>query len=200
MPVIADVVLHNFIMDGCSLQLKHHWEIIVFHILLWYANLLSILNSHCNYCLEPQWTALHMAAREDYKNTVECLVNNGADVNIKNDDGASVWEYCIKYCSIQFEYHSFISFVLKRTMYLLLRFTVFRSVCYTTLSRCQSISFIWISKIDSLQALKIIVLTTQSWMYLLLANLTTGDIHRSAWSQSILVLLFLTIRWLHFMW
>lgn len=29
-----------------------------------------------------QWTPLHIAAREGHMNTVELLINNGADINI----------------------------------------------------------------------------------------------------------------------
>lgn len=36
-----------------------------------------------------QWTPLHIAAREGHMNTVELLINNGADINIQDTDGVS---------------------------------------------------------------------------------------------------------------
>ena len=46
-------------------------------------------DNHFNYCLELQWTPLHMAAGEGHKNSVESLLNKGAEVNITNHDGVS---------------------------------------------------------------------------------------------------------------
>ena len=36
-----------------------------------------------------QWTPLHLAAREGHMNTVEFLINNGADINIQDNDEVS---------------------------------------------------------------------------------------------------------------
>ena len=36
-----------------------------------------------------QWTPLHLAAREGHMTTVEFLINNGADINIQNNDEVS---------------------------------------------------------------------------------------------------------------
>ena len=36
-----------------------------------------------------QWTPLHLAARGGHMNTVEFLFNNGADINIQDNDGVS---------------------------------------------------------------------------------------------------------------
>ena len=36
-----------------------------------------------------KWTPLHIAAREGHMNTVELLINNGADINIQDNDEVS---------------------------------------------------------------------------------------------------------------
>ena len=36
-----------------------------------------------------QQTPLHLAARKGHMNTVELLINNGADINIQDTDGVS---------------------------------------------------------------------------------------------------------------
>ena len=37
-----------------------------------------------------QRTPLHIASKEGYRYTTECLVDKGADINMKDDDGVSV--------------------------------------------------------------------------------------------------------------
>ena len=95
--------MHNFTWLQLLAQRSNSIGKLWFRSLVWYASLLIMANIHCNYCLELQWTPLHMAAGEDHKKTVECLVNEGADVYSKNDDGVSVREYCTEYCSIEFK-------------------------------------------------------------------------------------------------
>ena len=40
-----------------------------------------------------QWTPLQFAACEDRVDTVRCLVDKGADLNIKDKFGVSEWSY-----------------------------------------------------------------------------------------------------------
>ena len=37
-----------------------------------------------------QSTPLHVAARRGHANIVKCLIDEGADINIKDDDGVSI--------------------------------------------------------------------------------------------------------------
>ena len=39
-----------------------------------------------------QWTPLHIAVRKGKERTVECIVGNKADINIKGSEGVSVWD------------------------------------------------------------------------------------------------------------
>ena len=61
-------------------------------VLVCYTN----LHKHCcnSLLIFPlyQRTPLHIAARENYEHTVECLVNKGADINIKDKAGVSACE------------------------------------------------------------------------------------------------------------
>ena len=41
-----------------------------------------------------QKVPLHMAAEEGHKDIVECLVDKGADINIKNNDGVKYITFC----------------------------------------------------------------------------------------------------------
>ena len=40
-----------------------------------------------------QQTPMHIAASKDYERTVKCLVNEGADINIKDNTGVSIILY-----------------------------------------------------------------------------------------------------------
>ena len=40
-----------------------------------------------------QWTPLHEAARKGHVDIVRYLVEQGADINIKDEDEVSEWEY-----------------------------------------------------------------------------------------------------------
>ena len=54
-------------------------------VLLEVGNLLS-QSLFLSFC---QQTPLHIAASKNYERTVECLVDEGADINIKDKDGVS---------------------------------------------------------------------------------------------------------------
>ena len=38
-------------------------------------------------------THLHLAVEGNHRKTVEYLIDKGADINIKDDSGVSVWDY-----------------------------------------------------------------------------------------------------------
>ena len=40
-----------------------------------------------------QYTPLHWAAGKGHVDTVRCLVDKGADINIEDKNGVSEWEY-----------------------------------------------------------------------------------------------------------
>ena len=62
------------------------------------------------FCYFHQRTPLHVAAEAGHVDTVEYLVNNGADINFKDDDGVNIiyccfilqsyWSVAMKYISI----------------------------------------------------------------------------------------------------
>ena len=47
-----------------------------------------------------QRTPLHRAARRGHVDTVICLVEQGADINIKDENGVCEWEYFADYNSV----------------------------------------------------------------------------------------------------
>ena len=57
-----------------------------------------------------QWTPLHLAAREGHMNTVEFLINNGADINIQDTDEVSrvsdLYSYTLFLCEFGIELES----------------------------------------------------------------------------------------------
>ena len=67
-----------------------------------------IANTYLNFVtFSYQQTPLHVAASKGRDYTVECLVEKGADMNIKDKNGASVKQYFWSYfCSadLSFEY------------------------------------------------------------------------------------------------
>ena len=51
-----------------------------------------LANCLCNKYLSPlhQWTPLYMAAEGGHEEMVRCLVDEGADINIKDENGVSI--------------------------------------------------------------------------------------------------------------